>query len=303
MTSILTSWVWHRSPEDLTAAEMIVALALAESANDEFGFTFPTVHRLAKMTRVTERTVRRALVSLTDRGVIQKVTDHTARKPAMYRFTVRNAPEWTPYILMNNSAEAKIVRAAMSKEAEDDAQGGHSDSPPVRTAGHSGIPSRARQGVPSTDGTKEKTTDDAASEGGAAMEHPSALRSLVGSNAPNQQAGIDWQAAPTTGDAPPSPPTGREIDLAYWRDHDAARAKLFHACLDEYPKRDHIDDAMGQWRETIGTTMDGQPDALQVIWSGIQVWKQYWEREQTESKFIPSFRNWLRAERWKERPR
>ena len=72
----------------LTAAQKVVLLALADHANDEGRHIYPGVARLTKKTSCGERTVRRALKSLRDAGVIKMVREATHHSPREYRIDV-----------------------------------------------------------------------------------------------------------------------------------------------------------------------------------------------------------------------
>ncbi|HVJ09712.1 MAG TPA: helix-turn-helix domain-containing protein [Acidisarcina sp.] len=58
--------VWDNGPED--AAQCAVLVALANFCNDDGGNCFPSVARVAKMLRYSERTVQRAIASLVADG-------------------------------------------------------------------------------------------------------------------------------------------------------------------------------------------------------------------------------------------
>ena len=67
---IRTQGAWENA--DLKPMEKLVYLCLAEHANADTGICWPSVKRLADMTGLNDRTVRRVLSSLTNKGAITK---------------------------------------------------------------------------------------------------------------------------------------------------------------------------------------------------------------------------------------
>lgn len=82
----VVTWVWEHAPRDLTPGEMLVALALANHALEDGAHADPTYARLSDQTRLSERTVSRALVSLVEKRFIAIEADATNKNPAMYLF-------------------------------------------------------------------------------------------------------------------------------------------------------------------------------------------------------------------------
>jgi hypothetical protein len=64
MSIHVMAWVFDSAPEDSNPTEMLVMLALADHANPEGGLSYPSVERLARYCRFSERTVQRTLREL-----------------------------------------------------------------------------------------------------------------------------------------------------------------------------------------------------------------------------------------------
>lgn len=80
------AWVFEHAPKDLKPSEMLVALVLADHANPEGGLAYPSVPRMARMTRLGERTVQGALQSLAAQGVIKRHMAANGPRPDVYCF-------------------------------------------------------------------------------------------------------------------------------------------------------------------------------------------------------------------------
>jgi DNA-binding transcriptional ArsR family regulator len=67
-----------------TLAEVAVAVTLAEHFNFDRGGAWPAQETIAALTRMTRRTVRRALVTLEDRGLIARIRDGGPRSSTVF---------------------------------------------------------------------------------------------------------------------------------------------------------------------------------------------------------------------------
>lgn len=67
-----------------TLAEVAAAVALAEHFNDQRGGAWPAQNRIADLTRMDRRTIRRALAALEARGLIAKVREGGPRSSATF---------------------------------------------------------------------------------------------------------------------------------------------------------------------------------------------------------------------------
>lgn len=77
MSIKMMSWAFHDTPEDLSPAQVLVLVALADAADDEGHVRFlPEKGRnqdqLARKCRMSRRTMQRALEVLEDRGLIRR---------------------------------------------------------------------------------------------------------------------------------------------------------------------------------------------------------------------------------------
>lgn len=86
MSVHVTAWVYDHAPTDLSPGEMLVALVLADHANPEGGNAYPSIPRIAAMTRLTQRSVIRSLQRLVALGVIAVTHEATNRRPTVYGF-------------------------------------------------------------------------------------------------------------------------------------------------------------------------------------------------------------------------
>lgn len=80
------SWLLHEGPTALSGSALVVALVLAEHANGETGVAYPSVSRIAGMSRISDRQVTRILASLVEQGVVEVAWEATNRRPTAYRF-------------------------------------------------------------------------------------------------------------------------------------------------------------------------------------------------------------------------
>lgn len=87
MSGRLVGEVFTNAPQDLTAGELLVLLAIAEDARDrDRTATFSDVETITYKTRLKPGTVRNALVALTARGLIRPLlqTVHRGGKHQEY---------------------------------------------------------------------------------------------------------------------------------------------------------------------------------------------------------------------------
>jgi DNA-binding MarR family transcriptional regulator len=71
---------------DLSMAEKMVMLALAQRRNRETGACFPSYPKIAKWASCTERTVQRTIPVLVERGFLVRVERASKRAPCHYIF-------------------------------------------------------------------------------------------------------------------------------------------------------------------------------------------------------------------------
>jgi len=71
--------------KDLTPAQKVVLVALADHAEDDGSRVYPGVERLTYKTSLSERTVRRALSDLREKGLLIVIKESTYHKSTEYR--------------------------------------------------------------------------------------------------------------------------------------------------------------------------------------------------------------------------
>lgn len=82
-----SSWAWESSAA--TGSAFLVLLALADHAGADGGDAWPSVGRLARRCRVDERTVRRAIATLTELGEVEVEHNAGPHGTNRYRLTLR----------------------------------------------------------------------------------------------------------------------------------------------------------------------------------------------------------------------
>ena len=87
MSIKISTWVWDNSP--LEGAQLLIHLALADSANEDSGECWPSQKHLAKRARCHVETVRRTIRQLEEMGLLQVVESSNGRKNNKYRLTPR----------------------------------------------------------------------------------------------------------------------------------------------------------------------------------------------------------------------
>ena len=88
MSIKLMAAVWER--EDISATEALILLALADHANDE-GNCYPSVGRLAKRCKMSDRGVQKIVQRLVERGLLE--VDQQAGKRGANVFQLHLTPE------------------------------------------------------------------------------------------------------------------------------------------------------------------------------------------------------------------
>lgn len=117
------AWKYARA----SGTEFIVLLALADNADDTTGHAWPSVATLARKCRVSERTVQRALQSLTEAGEIAPVNvSRGGRRSSTYRLTIAIPRH------VDTPAEAK-----MAEPRQPDTPSGVTESPLAVSQSHS----------------------------------------------------------------------------------------------------------------------------------------------------------------------
>ena len=86
MSVYVTAWVYEHAPNDLEVSEMFVLVTLAWHADDRGCEARPSVACMRKETRLSERSIRLALGSLRQRGLIAEERAATNTRPTSYRF-------------------------------------------------------------------------------------------------------------------------------------------------------------------------------------------------------------------------
>jgi hypothetical protein len=94
MSIKLMSWAFHDSPADLSPAQVLVLVALADASDDDGHVRYlaesaRSQDALAAKTRMSRRTLQRALDVLEERELVRRVKGGTIFEPLEYHITVR----------------------------------------------------------------------------------------------------------------------------------------------------------------------------------------------------------------------
>lgn len=95
--------VWDFGPED--AVDCNVLVCLASHSNDDGKSCFPSIPRIAKMTRRSERTVQRAIVSLEESGWLTVERGTGKGNPSHYAINVAKLKGCQPVTLSKEDGE------------------------------------------------------------------------------------------------------------------------------------------------------------------------------------------------------
>lgn len=95
--------VWDFGPEDSVDCNVLVCLA--SHSNDDGQSCFPSIPRIAKMTRRSERTVQRAIVSLEEGGWLTVERGTGKGNPSQYAINVAKLKGCQPVTLSKEDAK------------------------------------------------------------------------------------------------------------------------------------------------------------------------------------------------------
>jgi DNA-binding MarR family transcriptional regulator len=124
-----TTWAWNQST---TTTEKLVLLALADHAWPDGTHAYPSVGRLARMTGLTERSVRRAIAGLIEKDLI--VREFNAGGTPDYRID-RRPNLYTLPIERGDTVSARDIDGVTLTTARpdtDDRAGGHTVSQTIK---------------------------------------------------------------------------------------------------------------------------------------------------------------------------
>jgi hypothetical protein len=265
MSVHVTTWVYDNAPEDLKPSEMLVALVMADHANGEGGYSFPSVARISKLSRLGESTVRAALASLCELGVIALTKEATSKMPATYRFP-------------------RFSRGAGS---------GTQNNSGVQDLAPRGAGSAPEPLINQTKDTPPPTPSNSIAEGVTDERGVEKAKQSINDSPAQQGSG-----APPGGGNGVSNGMARELEQSYWQEPD--RLKAFEFFYDKHPKMSPKLEAMIYWRMNIPSEVIDDRAAMGVIWHGYQWWLNKWRKEGTEQKFIPSFGRWIERRQWEQ---
>lgn len=102
MSIVLLNAVWN---SDLERELRLLALALADIADDDGFSIYPSVARMCWKTKCSERQVRNALRSLETMEILEQVEPARQHTPASYRFHVEKLPTRLPFHMTLRGAE------------------------------------------------------------------------------------------------------------------------------------------------------------------------------------------------------
>lgn len=99
----------------------------------------------------------------------------------------------------------------------------------------------------------------------------------------------------------------RESDNPYWTQD---RLDVFRSAFSAYPKPGSATKAAVAWREVVGVKADvslvnGERKSTQwfgEFWRNMERWRLYWNRTETEDRYIPEFANFIRNDRYRQKP-
>jgi hypothetical protein len=104
----------------------------------------------------------------------------------------------------------------------------------------------------------------------------------------------------------PKPPRmpGAEGEVSrhpeYWTE---GMLKAFGIYWDAYPKKIEKQDAMLQWRITLGEKVKTDTALQRELGTGYAKWINFWREEEKELQYIPSFGRWIKRQHWTVDPR
>ena len=120
MSIKIMSQVWEL---DLPATEKLIALALADHANDQ-GICAPSFSRIAWKCGISRETVKRALRSFRDAGLVRKTVEAGGPgRPAVWRIFPSKGVTLTPFV--SDLERSKSVEKPVEKPTGVAANGGH----------------------------------------------------------------------------------------------------------------------------------------------------------------------------------
>ncbi len=298
MSVHVTSWVYDHAPRDLKPSEMLVALVMADHANGEGGFSFPSIARIAQMSRLGESTVRSALSELCDLGVLQLSKEATNKMPATYRFPhfSRGAGSGGPE---SGTQEPRGAGSGTPGVQDLESRGAGSAPEPYVNRNEN---QRDTPPLPPNEENDERETPSR----GAVVTREDLDRLRPGEFGQGSQQAPQAQGtqpraqigSPPSSAAPPSNGLARELANEYWDVPE--RKKAFDHFYGMYPKQSPVIEAMIMWRINIPAEVADNRQAMTRIYHGLQWWLGKWKQEGTELQWIPKFSRWLERKQWEQ---
>jgi DNA-binding Lrp family transcriptional regulator len=108
MSIRMMSWAFHDSPQDLSPAQLVVLLALADGADDEGHVRYlrdTSQEALARKSRMSKKSVQRATDNLVERGILVR-SQASVLDPYEYR-------------ILSGQSVASTMRQSVPNEATD----------------------------------------------------------------------------------------------------------------------------------------------------------------------------------------
>lgn len=248
----------------------------------------PTQANLAERIGVPVRSVQRWTAKLRERGWITTAKLSNGRM----RYTITSAEE--RQLLVNNPPAKSGGRVGVDNNPPAKSGGSH---PPKMAAAYN-KQDQARTNNPPT------PHEPPASESKDSISQIQSKPEMgVSDGGATEKTGVPKS------DATPKNPglMGREMQHDYWNNpkFGEQRQTFFRAVFNLYPKREQEASAMAAWRQVVGARLDGKgkdDPMLRAIWFAAQWYARKVKHEGTDDKYITSFPNWIRGERWLDAP-
>jgi DNA-binding transcriptional ArsR family regulator len=298
MSIDIMSWLLRSRPAEMSAAELLVALIMADHAGGDGGHAYPSVARISTLSQLAQSTVRAALDSLEEKGVIAKTHEYTPRRPAVYCF-----PQWTPPDdYLSNDRESRNPAPSPSVQTSREPK-----------SGTQGAEIRHRTVIePLDDRDNSSPKGSPLSDNGTVEEERNVVRPSPETSLAQNASGARDRPSPQT--PPPAVSNGQGTEFRgpedqhpYWTEKPKALG-IFDWMYNQWPKKTNKLQAMTAFRTVLvpeirPLILAGQSDEpMNMVAKAVQWQVREYEREGRELKFIPAFAKWIERKGWQDAP-